>query len=95
MSKGRKNGYICKTCDRRIITIDVDNGTTPFMFKCCATKDCEGFMISMFYSIPQSLPAQYEWFRPDSLDGYSSEMIEHINKGGLDLRKIGGTGELE
>lgn len=47
-------------------------------------------MYSSFYSIPQGLPAQYEWFKPKSFDGYSPEMKEHFRKGGLDLRKHDG-----
>lgn len=87
---GMKNGYTCQDCGKSIVTINIDDGTTPFMILCRATKGCEGMMYSSFYSIPQGLPAQYEWFKPKSFDGYSPEMKEHFRKGGLDLRKHDG-----
>ena len=88
MSKGKKNGYTCQKCNGQIVTIDIDDGVTPFAIACRATKDCDGLMYSAFYSIPQFLPAQYEWFKPKSLKGYGREMKEHIRKGGLDMREI-------
>jgi hypothetical protein len=84
---GMKNRYVCQTCGKGVITVNVDDGTTPFMILCKATKGCKGMMYSSFYSVPQELPAQFEWFRPASLKGYSPEMQEHIQKGGLDLRE--------
>jgi len=91
MPKGRKNGYTCQVCKKTIVTLDVDEGTTPFMLMCRATDGCDGIMLSGFYTIPQTLPHQYEWFKPVSDTGYSPEMVEHLRKGGLDLRKVGET----
>lgn len=88
MSKGKKNSYTCQGCNGQIITIDVDEGVTPFAIPCRAKEGCKGLMFSAFYRIPQFLPAQYEWFKPTSLKGYGREMKEHIRKGGLDLRKV-------
>ena len=88
MSKGEKNGYTCQKCNGQIITVDIDDGVTPFIIGCRATKGCDGLMYSAFYSIPQSLPAQYEWFKPKKLKGYDAAMREHIRKGGLGMRKI-------
>lgn len=85
---GMKNRYVCQTCGEGVTTVNVDDGTTPFMILCKATKGCKGFMHSSFYDVPQELPAQFEWFKPESLKGYSREMKEHIQKGGLDLREI-------
>jgi len=86
MSKGKKNGYICQECGGRIVTIDIDEGVTPFMLACRAKEGCKGMMFSCFYSIPQMLPAQYEWFMPESYEGYDEAMIAHFEQGGLDIR---------
>ena len=84
---GMKNRYVCKKCGGAVITVNVDDGVTPFMMLCRATRGCDGDMHSSFYDAPQELPAQFEWFKPASLKGYSPEMKEHIKKGGLDLRE--------
>ena len=88
MSKGRKNGYTCQKCKDQIVTIDIDEGVTPFALACRATEGCDGMMYSAGYAIPQFLPAQFEWFKPASLEGYDAWMREHIRQGGLDLRPI-------
>ena len=84
---GQRNAYVCQKCGKSIVTENVDDGTTPFMIACRATKGCRGAMYSTFYSIPQSTPATYEWFKPVSMKGYSREMQEHFRLGGLDLRE--------
>ena len=84
---GMKNRYVCQTCGKGVITVNVHDGVTPFMILCKATKDCKGVMYSSFYDVPQELPAQFEWFMPESFKGYSREMKEHFLKGGLDLRE--------
>ena len=88
MSKGKKNAYVCNKCKKFIITIDVDDGVTPFMIECKATKNCDGSMCSNFYSIDQSMPAQFEWFTPKSSEGYGMEEKTHFLGGGLDIREI-------
>ena len=88
MSKGKKNAYVCDKCKKHIITIDVDDGVTPFMIECKATKNCDGSMYSNFYSIDQSMPAQLEWFMPKSSEGYSMEEKTYFLEGGLDIREI-------
>lgn len=90
MPQGKKNSYRCQTCGGFIITLDVDEGTTPFMLLCRATPGCKGFMYSSFYSCPQSFQHSYEFFKPVSLEGYDADMLEHFRKGGLDFRKVGG-----
>jgi hypothetical protein len=91
MSKGMKNIYTCNTCHGQIVTVDIDEGTTPFMMFCKVTKGCNGDMYSSFYRCDQSLTATFEFFKPTSLEGYSPEMREHIEMGGLDLRECGGS----
>lgn len=87
-NKGKKNGYTCQECNGQVITVDADDGVTPFAIACRATNNCDGLMFSAFYSIPQFLPATYEWFKPASLKGYDRETREHIRKGGLVIREI-------
>lgn len=86
--KGQKNNYKCQKCNGAIVTVDVDDGVTPFAIDCRATEDCDGLMYSSFYSNQQSLPAQYEWFKPENFDGYAPDMQEHFRKGGLDIRPV-------
>jgi hypothetical protein len=56
MSAGDKNAYHCETCHGYIVTVDLDDGVTPFMLACRVLgepKDrantCKGMMQSMFY----------------------------------------------
>ena len=88
MAKGEKNSYTCQVCGKSIVTIDIDDGVTPFMLACRATPGCAGIMRSGFYvAVDQSAEPDYEWFMPKSFKGYSREMVEHLKKGGLDIRK--------
>lgn len=91
---GRKNIYTCRTCGGKTITVDVDDGVTPFMLGCRASGnegDCKGMAESSFYRVPTDTPdAAWEWFKPTGSEyrKLSREMREHVDKGGLDLRKI-------
>ena len=93
---GYKNVYICRQCGGKTITIDVDEGVTPFMIGCRATGregDCDGIAESSFYRVSANTPeADWEWFRPTGSEyrKLSREMREHVDKGGLDIRKIHG-----
>ena len=89
MSKGQKNIYTCQKCGKAIVTVDMDEGVTPFMLECRATPGCNGVMQSAFYAVPQYLTPHFEWFKPKSLQGYSPEMKNHIKLGGLDIRPCG------
>lgn len=71
MSAGEKNAYYCETCGGYIVTIDIDDGVTPFMLACRVKgeprsegNDCNGMMESMFYPKPP-WPAR---------DGYGHEI---------------------
>jgi len=87
MNKGKKNIYRCEKCKRAIVTIDIDEGVTPFMIDCRATPGCNGFMRSNFYDCPPDFEATFEWFKPKITLFYGPEMREHFRKGGLDIRK--------
>jgi hypothetical protein len=87
--KGRKNVYTCQMCGESFVTIDRDEGTTPFMTK-CHEDDCIGNAQSAFYRVDQSLPATHEWYRASDVEvrtrgpGWRG----HHEMGGLFLRKI-------
>ena len=88
MSKGKKNGYICQACGGRIVTIDIDDGVTPFAIPCEATEGCKGMMHSAFYTIPQFFDATFEWYKPETTEGLLPAEKEHVENGGLLMRKI-------
>lgn len=94
--KGRENVYTCEKCGGLTVTIDVDEGVTPFMLKCRASGrqgDCDGFARSSFYPKgprPPHMPApSWEWYRPDAeeVERLSDAMREHVRQGGLCIRK--------
>ena len=91
MSKGKKNVYVCQLCGGSVVTIDIEDGVTPFMIGCKSTAGCDGDMYSSFYSVDQSLSPQFEWYKP-TIDQYPKEhqeaMRHHIENGGLEIRKI-------
>lgn len=88
------NCYVCqnKDCGHVTKTIDVDRGTTPFIYNC---EKCNAEAISTFYKdiAPEKEPS-IEWFRPtlQQTQKYKSNpgMLDHILDGGLDDRKING-----
>lgn len=89
MSLGKKNIYTCSLCKKTIVTVDRDEGTTPFILLACkATSGCNGEMESSFYTCDQSLTAQYEWFRPGPSMHLSPAVKDHVRRGGLVLRSI-------
>ena len=78
----RVNIYVCKSCQNLITTVDVDEGTTPFMILC---PKCRGDAQSNFY--PQSRPIPkwikppiFEWFKPKT-----NKEILHYSK--LELKE--------
>jgi len=58
---GKINVYTCQTCRRDIVTIDIDDGVTPFMVTC---PECGNEAFSHCYEVNQQLRPQWEWFRP-------------------------------
>lgn len=90
MSIGRKNLYTCDLCGGEVVTVDLAKGVTPFMIACRATHGCDGAMTSSFYHCNPFRPAQFEWYRPETVDDFGPETIEHLEKGGLLLRPVAG-----
>jgi hypothetical protein len=90
--KGRLNIYTCEACRGHIVTRDVDAGVTPFMIRCEATADCKGMMQSSFYRVyEQKMRASHVWYRPSSPQFLSAWEREHVERGGLLLRKATAT----
>ena len=93
--KGKKNVYTCKQ-NHRTVTIDRDDGTTPFMIQCLFGPEgsapvCKSMAESSFYRCDQSLVATHEWYKP-SAEEMSREkrpaILQHVAMGGLLLRRI-------
>lgn len=88
--KNRKNVYICPACGHGFVSLDVDEGVTPFMSPCLA---CGQMAHSLCYKIPDALlgaPA-VEWYRPDAefLARATSATRGHVEMGGLISRRTG------
>lgn len=88
----RVNCYTCGSCKHITKTIDVDHGVIPFMHSC---EKCNGTATSSFFrDIAPLLKPTQEWYRPSFKQVWNlykkqqHDMVEHIMKGGLDVRKI-------
>ena len=98
---GKENVYVCETCGGYTVTVDVDDGVTPFMLGCRANVQgmgiyvptCKGMAQSQFYPVgPRPIhipPPAWEWYKPTGadFDNLSAAMKEHVYKGGLDIRR--------
>ena len=98
MPKKRENVYVCEECGGYTVTVDIDEGVTPFMLGCRASGDedsCDGMAMSQFYPEgrrPPYIPApEWEWYRPgaEELEGETPAMQAHAGMGGLFLRRRG------
>ena len=87
---GERNSYQCRKCGGIVFTENRDDGTTPFMINCRATKDCDGSMESAFYRIPhqaKSVVPHYIWRKatPEELNAMDRASQYHAEQGGLFL----------
>ncbi len=93
--KGKKNIYLCPSCGHGFVSLDVDDGTTPFMTKCL---NCNDMAQSMFYAAPQEVLARInpalEWYSPSpkSVKKMSPAAQQHCARGGLISRLTGARG---
>lgn len=86
---GKLNRYTCTTCRGSVITVDRDEGTTPFAMGCRAKDGCDGMMSSAFYRGVTGTPT-FEW-RKATKEEYaaaSDELKMHFAMGGLDIHPI-------
>jgi hypothetical protein len=95
-AKGAKNAYTCQTCRFVLVTINRDEGTTPFSLEACrnpANVDgCPGPMYSGFYRLPPNAPEPtWEWYSPSgrARRRLSPWERDHVDRGGLLFRQIG------
>lgn len=51
--KRLENVYICNECGKSVLTYARNEGTTPAMIGCLATKDCEGNMHSTWGNVKE------------------------------------------
>lgn len=89
--KGMKNRYTCQKCGFSFVTVDRDEGTTPFMTVCRAPTACDGFAQSEFYRIDQTLEPVFEWYIPGQAEVRKirdPHMRHHVDMGGLLLRPV-------
>lgn len=94
-AKDAKNGYRCQRCGFLLVTINREEGTTPFSLGLCRNPSnmdgCPGPMYSLFYRLPPDAPEPtWEWYSPGKserkrLDSWSRS---HVERGGLLLREI-------
>ena len=86
---GRENFYTCVACSAVMVTVDVDEGTTPMLIDCWV-GGCDGVAYSGWYE-PKPVgagAAKWEWYRPTKKEtrGFSKEVKLHCSLGGLLLR---------
>lgn len=88
--QGCKNSYTCDRCGASFVTVDRDEGITPFMTNCVNYPECKGTSISAFYRVDQTAEPTHEWYRPDRIEygRLSLATKDHVNRGGLLLRRI-------
>lgn len=87
--QNKVNCYRC-SCGNVIKTIDVNNGTTPFMIQC---DICDTMATSTMYrDIAPDKEPTIEWYRPTLEECIKMRkkpnVLEHILMGGLEMRKI-------
>lgn len=80
------NMYTCRFCGKQIITIDREDGVTPFMIPCQVRPMCPGNMMSHMYQVDQTLIPTHEWYQPTGK--VSRKYRQHVEMGGLLLRRI-------
>lgn len=86
----RINVYTCETCNGKTVTIYRHNGTTPFVIG-CRMAHCNGKAYSALYQVLPPVPEPaWEWYRPNLWRRLwlKRSASEHVNKGGLLLRRI-------
>lgn len=83
----RINVYTCPN-GHETVTVDLDDGVTPFMLRC--RSGCAEMAQSSCYRVsPGKIPA-WEWYRPGKAERrkLSRAMRAHVDQGGLVFRAI-------
>lgn len=97
---GMINEYRCPTCRGKTVTINRDDGTTPFFLKCRASPaGCDEMAQSMIYRVDQNQRPAWEWIRPTPAEfdeylkahreeEYRDEWKKHCDLGGMMLIRV-------
>jgi hypothetical protein len=86
--EGKLNRYTCERCGGSVVTVDREEGVTPFMIRCrsdvLAARGCGAMMQSHFYRDVEGEP-EYEWRKPSTGEyrRLSAAMRDHVDRGGL------------
>jgi hypothetical protein len=90
--KGYKvNCYICDTCGKSIVTVEYDDGVTPFFLGCNRVSlfgDCNGLCRASMYSNPQNLIPTALWYRKKDDEPMNPGERQHHENGGLFFREL-------
>lgn len=90
------NVYKCEECGHETVTVNRDEGVTPFMIKCRAMNGvtCKAMARSLMYRVNQNRRPDWEWYRPDDaeLTTKTEEEAAHVKRGGLLIRKLDSAG---
>jgi hypothetical protein len=84
--KGKVNVYKCPNGHDNI-TVNADEGVTPFMLR-CRESNCGAMAQSQMYMVNQSLTPQFEWYKPTNMKALNPAERHHVEMGGLLIRKI-------
>lgn len=86
-----KSAYICSKL-HSTVTIVSDKGVTPLVISC---PICKGDAISKVGGVDTTITATHEWYKPtdeeikkESDGNKLAALLEHVNRGGLILRKV-------
>lgn len=95
MSRGKINVYTCPR-GHRTVTRDADEGTSPMTIVCAeGGHACMQGAWSAWYATDQTETPTHEWYRPTikaarRLDRRIPGTLDHVERGGLLLRPVGG-----
>lgn len=92
-SKGKINEYICPD-GHKIVTINTDEGVTPFILQ-CRHVGCNKSAKSQMHLVDQEQEPTHEWVRPIDLEELSEWDREHVEMGGLLLKNKEGHPEMK
>ena len=94
MNIPRFNIYTCQSCGFEMGSVELDEGTTPFIMSC---RKCGDEAHSAFYRVgpldAMRLPILFEWFKPRWMRRFwywltNQDMWLHVRGGGLVFREV-------
>jgi hypothetical protein len=89
------NGYVCTSCKKQFLTVELAEGKTPHMMTCLRTKKCNGVAMTMGHvgSIGLGAPLLMEFVKPDEEDMEKAKTVmpqlyAYFRNGGLMRRAV-------